>query len=153
MRVSATQFCWGNTISCSLSISASYYSTFSDWPPSRLLAFRAWETQESCRFQNAILTREYDFTSAPDFGFLSANRNPAACSRCENENWAKTENRQSCPVEGLGSFHPQRDGRRERNSFWSFRIRWPYLALEMSQEKFFEKVKSSTCKGYPRVWD
>ena len=41
------------------------------------------------RFQNAILTREYDFTSAPDFEFLNANNNPAAFSRCENEMGAK----------------------------------------------------------------
>jgi len=85
-----------------------------------------------------VSERDFDegirFTSALDFGFLNANRNPAACCRCENEMVAKTDNRQICPIEGLGSSHPQRDGRRKQNSFWSFRIRWPYLALEMSKK-------------------
>ena len=89
--------------------------------------------QIPCGFQNAILMREYDLTSALDFGFLNANRNPAACCRCENEMVAKTDNRQICPIEGLGSSHPQRDGRSRKNSFWSFRIRWPYLALSKLQ--------------------
>ena len=57
------------------------------------------------------MTREYDFPSAPDFGLLNANRNPAARCRCENEIGAKTENRQICPAEGLGRCDPQRDGR------------------------------------------
>jgi hypothetical protein len=35
------------------------------------------------------MTREYDFISMPDFGFLNAKRNPAVCSRCENKMGAK----------------------------------------------------------------
>ena len=34
---------------------------------------------------NIKAIEQYDFTSAPDFGFLNTNNNPAACSRCENE--------------------------------------------------------------------
>ena len=47
--------------------------------------FRHEKTQRSCDFQNAILTREYDFTFTPDFAFLPANKNPAARCHCENE--------------------------------------------------------------------
>ena len=43
--------------------------------------------------------------------FLKANRDPAVCSRCENEMRAKPENRQICPFEGLGNRNPQQGGR------------------------------------------
>ena len=66
--------------------------------------------QESCEVQNTIFTQEYNFTLLLIFSFLKANRKPAACSRCENEMGAKTENRQICPYEGLGNRNPQRDG-------------------------------------------
>jgi hypothetical protein len=45
---------------------------------------------------------------------------PRFAMESEKEIGAKTENRQICPVEGLGSRHPQRDGRRKEKLILEF---------------------------------